>query len=571
MPGKLMDKFTVFDMNQSYMFAGFAIFGLLKGQIPPEEGERLLKKIATAAQIAECSNVKECEGLLGSKYHDLMVDVVNVEDVTQIVNANEKDTRGYQPNFYVKFTDDRWEGPIQDSVDGLKELSALMEEKLPNIKFPTESSKNYAYAIKDFIDKVAYGDGVTKAIDENAGYQYMFNLFAKLDMTGATFTDQNKVTLNEDGSRNIQKMDGLWLNVREKDDMRIMAAYDNSGILDAMAGGVRITNKTKDHLTTGDVSRDELLDEYRLQYQRMQKALSLSKEEYDKIAAAGGVANDYEEFTWGPRGYGKILKDVENRIRFMDAGFPVSDLADLCVMDEYVNSLERIHKDRVSSYEYENRSIAEAREKINKSEPKNEIEKAEKEKKLKDLDAREEKQKARKEENDINAQSIDQLKKDWNKVFEGKGLTQEERIGKLENFSASIKAAKNNIKNMGDKNLEVLSTRLEARKNAVLSEGEKSLMASTPEEMLANLNSVDPKLMVSSKEFRKMKTELANLNRAKQAIEKAETLIDKKDAEAEYRKQAEKTYKATRNYLRYKTRQMNGPKRGHKRSLRRGC
>ncbi|MCR5103614.1 MAG: hypothetical protein K6B68_04060, partial [Eubacterium sp.] len=103
--------------------------------------------------------------------------------------------------------------------------------------------------------------------------------------------------------------------------------------------------------------------------------------------------------------------------------------------------------------------------------------------------------------------------------------------------------------------IDSLSAIIGQRKEAVLDANDKLKLAGTPEDLYNHIDSVDSKVVRSSSEYRKMKSDLKLL---------AEVDKDKFPDKYEYLKK--NAIKSTDAYIKYKNKELNDPKKSHKRS-----
>ncbi|MBP5331990.1 MAG: hypothetical protein J6Y89_09085, partial [Lachnospiraceae bacterium] len=328
-------------------------------------------------------------------------------------------------------------------------------------------------------------------------------------------------------------------------DGQIVRNLRETGMIEAACGAKKTTDMLEEHLSTGDTTRDELLAEYKLQVKRMEKALSISKNDFTKLKIKKVFDNDWEEFTADAgRGFGWALEDAKARVQLLEAGYPASDMYAVSSFVRILSGLES--------------RLSRAQEYINKNEVRDE-------KTLPD-DAKRNLEENREIVREYTP-AIAEMRKIWEKAVSGKSLTPAKRLENLRSLRSCAEEIFQNYKvkgtNLKDRSVFELDKLIAAKPSAY----DRVMMTGDISEMYTFLGKVD-KNVISSDQFSDMKRELKALAEMQKTALANRNVDPFGDTGAAYKKQYDKTLEAISTYLRYKTRQLNNPLKKHTRSER---
>ena len=500
------------------MVAGTALYGMLGDVLTQEQKDAIFGKMSFI-YLAEHGN-NGLGDVYGDEYAEIAERLANNEVKEQAVDEPRRND--LHNSHYYKYADPAMEKPIALFKEGMKDLLDAMDKKSSAGRFNTPEEENVFYLMKGFVEDM-YDGTFTEKFRNDPQYEFAHSILTKIKLTAPS------VTLKKNG-------DDLTVTAEfaeQIDDSRNIKILAGLGIPDVIAGAVKTARMADEHLTTGDTTRDDLLNEYRLQLQRAQKYCSMTKAQFDAVQDKYKVFdNVYEEFAPdGNRGFGYIINDLNAKIDFVKAGYPVSDLP---ALSGFIRVL--------SGYEFQ---------------------KADEEKNLHELETKE-----NPNQHDID-NSKELIKKYESRIALYKHLWKEAADGpvteadRLRNLKSIKDAIERNEPESATRNQysQTAVYRLNERINEPVNAIDKALMTDNVMTMYKLLDKADPMLMKSSKEFSKMKSALKTL------AEYQET-FDRHDEEdiTYYSALHKDALEAVSGYLKYKTAQMNDPRNHHKRS-----
>ncbi|SEF64806.1 hypothetical protein SAMN04487934_10227 [Eubacterium ruminantium] len=543
MPGFKSEN-NIFDYDKGRAMGAFVLYGLLKGQISREEADRLYKEITVYTVTA--GNDSEPVGILyGQKYGKMARDI----DLNGEGHDSVKDTR---PNVdlgsgdFTTYLEPVWDDAVKRSKNTYREIAALMKEKASKIKFPNPKVRDYYDSVQIMMEDLANNGGWHEKIEEDPLYEYAWNLQVKMNITAAN------PGVEDDG----QFSPGISF----RDDYKTLAAYSETDILDALSGAVRANRKYEEALKTGKVSRNELIAEFMQEKEKLEKAVNISKKQFDKLDALDATQNDMDEFTNGTRGYAHILSSLNGKIELLNAGWPLSDISAMSRAKQVMDRLKVKYQTLKAPYDKEKKALDEEYKKVNDMP----IETAEQEKARNDRLSE-----LGKKTNELNEKEkqlsgygdyYEELKKIWEAATKGP-ITESTRDYCLNHFYINMGAMKiRGLKGITDR--DFAERKLSERSGAELAPADKALMTGDFDEMYKCLNDVDPTFMKSSAQFKALKTALKDLANLSRGLKE-----DDPEQVKEYTDQIKKVGKLATKYLRYKKYEAEGPGReGHKRS-----
>ena len=522
MPGpkkKSSHNYYEFDMNKFTELTSFIIYGVLKNQIPDKKKDKLFRKTSVyyAMVIQYGQGFKDVYGS-------------ELADIANPGNASDEFVEVPGAHYYLMEQDfhrhlsDRMDPAIKMAKEGLAELAEIMKKKGAVIKFRSETEKNYYNLLQLMIEDAANERSWRDSINEDVSYEFAFNNQVKFKFTAA----YPNVVFNEEKNKGEFRLD-----INPQEDGKILDEIAVLGITDASAGAVRVMRKLESHIKTGDVGRDELIREYEQQQARMEKALNINKNTFERLQREQIVQNDLDDFVGGARGCDYVLSDVIAKKDLLKAGWPASDIQALARLRQLLSNVD-IKND------LEEKKIAQDEKKANTDEKKNGIN-------------------TRKQSLTEKRERSKELRQLWNATIAGNGLTENERRVRLTNINTFLENAKNENVFIG---ADFVQSKIANIMQKELSTSEKALLSNDISDLVRNLNAVDPKLVGSSKQFASFKTALKELDRAKKNLD------DKNpEAVAAYKELVNNAADKAAAYLRFKSYQNDGPdKNEHKRS-----
>ncbi|SEF64838.1 hypothetical protein SAMN04487934_10228 [Eubacterium ruminantium] len=534
MPKKNKYNLYIFDVDKTLNLSAFIIYGLLRNVISEKEKNDIFSKIGLFHCI-RMSSKENVTGIYGDKFAWL------VDNATQASVQDEKPHFHLLDGDFNRYPDENWNDALDIFMEGVKELSDVMNKKAAKIQFKTEYEKNYYNLMQLMIGTIASGGSWRDLIEKDVSLQYAWNTTIKFNLTAAyaaiKTNEQNELVFSPD--------------VADSNDGVVINALGEAGIISAVTGGVRARKKLEDHINNGDITRDELIREYEAQEKRLEKALGITEKDFEKLKKANAVQNGLDEFTNGERGYGYVLEDVRVRKNILKAGWPATDVDTIARVGKFLRHMNKRNEYASDFLESDVRKLQLDREKAERdhSTEEKQAEFAEREA---DLEYR----RTRLEPNKALTAELSGI---WDELVQGNGMTAVERMNKLTKVKLFLDKVKDNEFFTGAENVH---NHVNDRINAELSPADKAVVAENISDFVSSLKAVDPKLVSSSKQFAEFKRELIALEKMRKELDQTDP--EKVDA---YKEQVKLAAEKATTYLRYKTHQFKSEwKQEHTRS-----
>ena len=520
--GKYCDRYSYFDIDNNHMTAITLLNGFLGDAVSDEKKKSILKKLSLPymmknGRAEEAKAMYPRETGKGGKFYDAMVAAENEE---LEIKETEGPAKGVwkQRSFFINFTDERMEPVMEEYHKGMGELMEVLEEHAKDIKNIKEPNANNHFNLLYKQLKDSYDGTLNQKLQDNAWYGEAIAMTAKVAFPSTT------INVNvETGEITIPKMNGEPVD-------KVLREMADIGFLEMLSGGARLQQKEEECVKNGKVSRQELLHEYAEQKKRTDKVFAVSEDKANDLVKKNVLQNPLDEITGGDRGVNCSVWDMEGRRLALEMGYPVADLPVISAFYMRMRSIERqipaLEKQLAGNAKEDAKQLN--RETLEKITAQKEF-----------MDAQ------------------------WEIICGNAGpLTDSKRIRNLMRLQACVKTMHEDYPNLTGL-FNDYEKRVEERINADLSNGDKAMLANDTSSMYEALKEVDPKtLFTSSKQFDAFKDAL------KELVE-FEAQVDMDD---EYQRGAlftrkREVMKKAQDYLRYKDRQINGPKgKNHKRS-----
>ena len=520
---KLIDKYSKYELVNNPGVATTLFRGYLKDKVSEEKKMEILKKLYLPKAV-EDGNVDMVTNVYGDKYAYL----TKVSDA-QGLEGSDKTAETTGVNLWVQkgiaqhITDPRMEEVYGEFEDGMRELMEILDENEDKIDLSDPNAKNHYQLLKGYL-KDSYEGNLGKNMTEDAVYGMAYSQTAKIGF------EQDLLSYNEKDKKPELTTDGTPTQTVLKETAEL-------GILESMAGGVRVHNKLQDSITTGNTSRQELINEFEQQAKRYDKVINhLTEEKVKELNEMNVLQNDRGEYTDGPRGIITAVHDVKAKQQLLNAGYPVEDIGQI---SPFYVEMKRREEDVKNTQAKMDESV--------KKKPV--VEGAEKEQR--------EKQQA---ELNKKKEMLQEMEQAWNAVtnVENGPLTQEKRLenlDKLKTVAPKVKTPEGNT----PAPMINFSKRIDQRIAAPLNLGDKAMLSHNYTDMYNTLTEADPRsLFTGSKQFKDLKKSVKELSDMDQKLDPETKMND-----LAYLAKRREVMSKAQSYLRYKDRQMNGPD-GHK-------
>ena len=516
--GKYSNQYSLYQTENNYGTAIALLYGFLGDAVSEEKKLSILKKLQIVSMFSferyddmKAIYPKECAK--GGKFYDAIESAKKASMIPKDINGPAKGD--WKAKNMFKFSNFEFTEPIYEEFHkGMGELIEVLEEHAKDMKIKEPNAENY-YNFLYTLMKDAYEGTFDKKTEENAWYAEAVNMTAKMAFPFGCFVvnaDTHKLEIGEMTGSPVEK---------------VLKETAGLGFVEMIVGGTRIQQKTEECLKTGRVSRQDLLHEYEQQNERFEKLSKLSKEKEAELLKNNIIQNDLGEFTDGSRGVGIAVFETEGRCKALEMGYPVEDLPVISAFYAQMRSIS-------SDIKYLQKGIDNEKDLETKFKLKDELSKLETSSRL--------------------------MTDVWEKITENANpLTQHKRVN---NFIRMQSAVEDMHKNGYAPGVFIdFEKRVAERKDARLTNSDDALLAGSFSEMLESLNAVDPgSLLTGSAQFNDFKKELERLVRHEKDIKEDDDLQGLDDDLHEVLQKAQ-------IYLRYKDRQINGPKgKKHKRS-----
>ncbi|MBR4580776.1 MAG: hypothetical protein IKO32_06045, partial [Lachnospiraceae bacterium] len=521
MPNEPLNHLTRKDITNSLNLATTALFGVLKDDVTEAKKKEILKNIA-ALNIA-FYDVNQARVLMDGQHEDFLEEMqnLNVVSPSRIPEDNWMDSSDFEV-----YTNPVAKKPLEKYTESMRELTALLDQKLKNPNTLGRTEKDFIYMMKGMTESLSRGESLTERYYNHPQMSFSANIFTKL------YLSNGQILANpEDGSITIEE------TFPGNDDKKVFQNLEDTGIVQAAAGSVKVTEMHERYVTKGDVSKEELIDEYEEQAERLEKAFSLEEEEFNRLNEGDQktFGNDYNDLFGKSRGYDFALQDAKIRAKLLKIGYTAEDLPALSQVFRVINKLEVMAEGRTGDVERIKKEIANEEKKENPNQ-------ALLESKRNALAAKEEEQRKLKSAYDL-------LNEEWSDTADYPVVTETTRLERL-NRLKDVTARIGRDYRVTDKD-DILSAdyALGRRIASPLKAYEKAELATNANQMYEQLCAVDPRLVSSSNEF-------ADLKRKLKALRDYEVREESFDTDFEtnrYRVLAKDVAEAAAKYLRYKT------------------
>ncbi|MCR5478137.1 MAG: hypothetical protein K6E92_11050 [Lachnospiraceae bacterium] len=527
-PGSLHEKYGVQDVAMAQELGASFLYGMLGDILKPEEQLEILKKITILYNLGSESN-EVIEKIYGEEFCHLNTRMANEEDGLYSVEENIRTS--IQKGFHTSYQAPAFDKPLKVFSEGLDELLQAAEKKARVGGFQTDAERNYFFMVKGMLEDAQAGQFAEKYKGDPA-YEYMYSVFAKI--RNSSVVPQIDPETGEFGV-NLKNL---------LDDRKNIGGLQELGLVETMAQAKLAADLQDAYLKGGNVSREELIEANKRLVERSRHSTEVTVENFDRLKEEGLFDNDYDEFSaTGARGFGYNTTVAAAKVKLLEAGYPAGDLP---AAGYYVRTLRAVVSDRTKL----DSQIETEQKKLERAQGLNPEQIAAKQEEIRKLT----------EQRDELKTAEERMEAEWADATKDHSMTEIARRRNLQNLANAVRALPDSIRKK-EEMAGFAERLLEQRKNTKLPVSERALMARGTAGLLSCLEEVDPKLMRSSEQFRRMKEEL----KALAEMENTLNLSDPESVKA-YRVQAQVTAEATRDYLRFKMRQMDGPVRGHKRS-----
>ena len=534
MPGPL-NHITRNDILNANSIAGTALYTVLKNDVPDEKKKEMLSRIYALTEVLSMPD--RAYILFGEKYRDFCNDGENQNLLSPSAIPGTEVMTG--ADFEV-FSNPSAKKPLEDFANTMKELSEMLDNKIKNTPGLSQHEADFIYMMKGVCAGLGRGESLSEQYYKYPQLLYASNMFFKLYLTGAA------VLADED-----TKVVTVTPTLENNDDMKVISNLKETGIVQAMAGAVKVSEMQDRYTSKGDVSREELIEEYKQQAERVDKALSMSEETFNRLNPDNQptFGNSYDEVTGGERGYLFVKEDAEIRSRLLDAGYPVEDINSLSQIYRSIKSMESVIEDS-------ERTIKRVQDEILAEEQKENPNQQLLTEKRRSLEQWVKKR-------TCCTQALELISDKWDSVLSANDLTEEKRNDLLTDLKNATAQAVRDYHAYDKQALDAADWALGERLKTPLKSYEKALLSGSARNMYEMVNAVDPALVKSSDQFDDFKKKLKALKDYE-----AENEGELKDGygQGEYRDLAKKVAQAAAKYLRYKTRQMEVEGKKHKRS-----
>ncbi len=518
---KLIDKYSYYETINNGGVASTLLYGYLGDKVSEEKKMEILQKLSTPT-IVGSGNMDDAERLYGDRFSYLTYKINQQDlDMRDVSDNLPGISQWIQPGAGKYFKEPEMEEVMGIFEDGMRQMLDILEENEKELDLSDPNAQNHYQLLKGIL-KNSYEGTLISKMTEDPSYGTAIALTAKVAFETETpeyDKKENKYKMKRNGTPT-------------KDVLRGTA---DLGIVEAMAGNTRVSEKFQENISNGNTSRQELLQECEAQSKRLDKMLGLKKEQVDKLQKRNILQNDVSEYTDGDRGILFSVYDMKAKQELLKAGYPAEDIAPMSAFYVQMSLYDRaIHK---------NQATLDAKMKENPQPD----------------DATKKKWEEEQEKINNMKEVCQDMQATWKEITDPeKGpLTQEKRaenLGRMkENFDKVIK------KQVIHPCLNQFKDRIDKRMNAELNTGDKAMLAGDYTAMYEALKEADPRtLFTGSKQFKDLKNSVKELAEMDQQLTPEE-----KKTNLTYQAKRRGVLEKAQTYLRYKNRQMNGPD-GHK-------
>ena len=530
MPKKesVVNKYSVNEIMAGPDIASVILFDIMRdnAKLSEDKKKKMLNQVNAMGFVEAYPDLINV--LYGKSFPKLAAEFKGINDVNEGIEKFIQYTKSTVPgtrNYYLREVNNYeryheiFAEPVSAVVNGLKEVSKeLGKYAKRNENALSEDEKAYISAMKYIIDDTAYGRDTGRKISRNPAY------FATKKMLNANLRFQNRtVKINESENVNEKGQTEKSYNYEydsadfKADWRNTITSISGTPIMETIKKGMDVQRKL-DAFDRGDATREDMIAVYE-DYARVSgKLFNMSREEFDEIYKRGNLQNKYEEFVNGGRSSTYAYHDAVAKAQLLKAGYPMDDVMELSQFYSYVQEVKRINDLKEES------------------------------KRNPEVDAR-----------------YDKMMEVWNKVVAGRKLTEEKRLENIRAVKEALKELSDMVpaqtyKESAFANVEMLNNLtgvLTERENAPLTLNQKIVMGGSAASMFKALDDADPGWMISSTEFKNMKEAVERLSK-----------INRKADPGMYEIYRDKVIDTTKKYIDYKNKELNNPRKNHKRSER---
>lgn len=516
----LLDKYSMYETMNNPGIASTLLWGYLGDKVSEEKKLEIMKKLSLP-KLVDDGNTEDVGRIYGKRF----------EKLTENNNEYGAETRdvsdglpgiGYwiQPGAGRFYTEPGMEEVLQEFDDGMRELLEVLDEHEKELDLSAPNAGNHYQILKGLM-KRSYDGKMISEMTEDPSYGTAVAMTAKIAFEQGTYRydkNKNKFAMSMDGTATKTVLD-------ETADL---------GLLEAMAGNVRVHEMLSENVTNGNVSRQELLNACKEQSKRMEKVMELTDEQVEKLKQKNVLQNTRQEYTDGDRGILFSTHDMKAKQELLKAGYPVEDVRHMTAFNLQMNHYAKNAKNLQAELDADKQKYPDPDED-----------------RKKDWDARQKKIDDMKE-------VAEKMRKIWNEVTNPGGpLTQEKRLENLRKLKTGAMLATE--KGLTRNCLEQFPERMDRRMAATLTTGDKAMLAGDYTAMYNALQEADPRtLFTGSRQFKELKKSVKELAEMEQSLSP-----EARKNNRQFWKKKREVLEKSQTYLRYKNRQMNGPD-GHK-------
>ena len=309
---KRIDKFTQYDIDTDYLLAMTLFNGYLKDKVSPEKKLELMKKLSLPFDI-DHGFVEAVRQEYGDKFSEITKKAQ--DDSLDRVDRTEAMPGGgvwVQAGTDAHFEEPDMEDALAIFEDGLRETLEILDENEKDLDLKEPNARNHYNFLKTML-KDSYEGTLGKKMSEDPAYGLAVAMTAKVGFETGTLQYNTKTKEYQYSTNGTPTQ-------------TVLKEMADTGILEAMTGGVRTHQKLQDHITTGNTSRQELLNEYEEQSRRYDKVMKLTDEKVKDLKKKNVLQNDRSELTDGPRGIIHAVENVKAKTELLNAGYPAEDI-----------------------------------------------------------------------------------------------------------------------------------------------------------------------------------------------------------------------------------------------------
>lgn len=513
----LTDKYSFYEFAANHSVASTLLYGYLGDKVSDEKKMELLQKLLLPHNIEQVQE-DDVRSTVGHRF-DHVLDKSNESAISTETHSQEIPGVPYwlQTGAGKYYTDPDMEGVLGVYDDGMKEVLDLLDENEKNIQFSDPNAQNHYQLLKGIL-KNSYDGTLISKMSEDPAYGTAIAMTAKIGF------ETHMPTYDEAQGKMI-----MTTNARPVKE--VLRATEELGLLQAMAGSTRVSEKLQENISNGNVSRQELLHECQEQSKRLDKAMEMTHEQVEALRKKNILQNDVTEFTGGSRGISHAVYDMKAKQDILKAGYPTEDISVMSAFNVQMNLYFKNVEEKQAALDESMRGKPNADEEQRKE--------------------WEERQK----EIDNMKQVADDMNKAWDEATNSANgpLTQEKRVENLGKLKTEAQKAVDRGLIHGC--LRHYADRIDKRVNAELTAGDKAMMAGNYTEMYNALQEADPRtLLTGSKQFKELKQSVKELAEMEQKLTPEE-----REFNLDFRAKRREVLEKSQTYLRYKNRQMNGP------------